>query len=182
MDILLCGVGGQGTVLASKLLAQCAMNAGLPVRTAETIGMAQRGGCVLSHVRIGEGAFSPLIPLGAADVLIAFEPAEGVRALPYLKKGGAAVVNTRPLQAVTGNYIAEEMLTFLREHVENLTLADASAVCERCGNPRVLNMALLGAAARANALGFTLDEVCTALTQILPERHVQVNLRAVRGE
>ena len=182
MDILLCGVGGQGTVLASKLLAQCAMNAGLPVRTAETIGMAQRGGCVLSPVRIGSDAAAPLIPLGAADLIVAFEPAEAVRALPYLKENGAAVVNTRPLQAVTGTYDETEMLAHLKETVKNLTAADASAVCERCGNPRVLNMALLGAAAKADVLGFTVEELCTALTEIMPERHHAVNLRALRGE
>ena len=73
-NILLCGVGGQGTVLASKLLAQCAINRGLGAHTAETIGMAQRGGCVVSHVRIGAAA-SPLIPEHAADLILAFEPA-----------------------------------------------------------------------------------------------------------
>ena len=81
MNCLLCGVGGQGTVLASRLIAYAAMQKGLEVRTAETIGMAQRGGCVVSHVRTGDEIFSSLIPLGSADVIIAFEPAEAVRCL-----------------------------------------------------------------------------------------------------
>ena len=85
-SVILCGVGGQGTVLASKLISYAAMAKGEEVRSAETIGMAQRGGSVTSHVRIGEGAFSPLIPKGKADVMIAFEPAEAVRNLSYLKK------------------------------------------------------------------------------------------------
>lgn len=84
---LLCGVGGQGTVLASKMIAFAAMEKGESVRTAETIGMAQRGGCVVSHVRVGGGIYSPLIPKGGADVLIAFEPGEAVRCLSYLKPG-----------------------------------------------------------------------------------------------
>ena len=83
-DILICGVGGQGTVLASKLIAAAAMNCGNTVHSAETIGMAQRGGSVTSHVRIGGNAFSPLIPKGSADILLAFEPAEAVRILSYL--------------------------------------------------------------------------------------------------
>ena len=87
-NILLSGVGGQGTVLASKLIAAAALAKGLTVHTAETIGMAQRGGCVVSHVRIGENVYSPLIPKGTADVIIAFEPAEAVRVASYLKKGG----------------------------------------------------------------------------------------------
>ena len=85
MNCLLAGVGGQGTVLASKLIAQSAMNRGLNARTAETIGMAQRGGCVVSHVRVGEKIHSPLIPQHKADLIIGFEPAEAVRCLPYLK-------------------------------------------------------------------------------------------------
>ena len=86
-DILLCGVGGQGTVLASKLIAAAAMREGHTVHSAETIGMAQRGGSVTSHIRIGEDIGSPLIPFGAADMILAFEPAEAVRNLHYLKPG-----------------------------------------------------------------------------------------------
>ena len=95
-DILICGVGGQGTVLASKIIAASAMEEGSLVHSAETIGMAQRGGCVTSHVRVGENAFSPLIPLGSADLLLAFEPGEAARNLKYLKKDGMAIVNTSP--------------------------------------------------------------------------------------
>lgn len=86
-NCLLCGVGGQGTVLASRLIAQAAHGARPFRRTTETIGMAQRGGCVVSHVRIGEECQSPLIPLGKADILVGFEPGEAVRCLPYLAPG-----------------------------------------------------------------------------------------------
>ena len=94
-NILICGIGGQGTVLAAKLLDQAAIGAGLPVHSAETIGMAQRGGSVTSHVRIGDECFSPLIPYGTADMIIAFEMCEAVRNLDYLKKGGTVVVNKK---------------------------------------------------------------------------------------
>lgn len=87
VNCILTGVGGQGTVLAAQLIAGAAMRRGIPVRTAETIGMAQRGGHVVSHVRLG-GAYSPLVPRASADLLIGFEPAEAVRCYPYLKQGG----------------------------------------------------------------------------------------------
>ncbi len=95
INCILAGVGGQGTVLASKLIAQAAMDKGQNVRTAETIGMAQRGGCVVSHVRVGDEIFSPLIPKHTADIIIGFEPAEAVRCLSYLKKDGTVVVSIR---------------------------------------------------------------------------------------
>ena len=100
-DILICGVGGQGTVLASRIIAAAAMEEGSPVHSAETIGMAQRGGSVTSHVRIGGEAYSPMIPFGAADMLLAFEPGEAVRNLRYLRKDGIAVVNTAAVKPVT---------------------------------------------------------------------------------
>ena len=83
-NIILCGVGGQGTVLASKLIAAAAMEKGIPVMSAETIGMAQRGGSVFSHVRMGENLYSPMIAKGTADMILGFEPGETVRMLPYL--------------------------------------------------------------------------------------------------
>ena len=86
-DILICGVGGQGTVLASKIIAAAAVDEDNTVHSAETIGMAQRGGPVTSHVRIGDNAFSPMIPFGSAELILAFEPAEAVRNIRYLKPG-----------------------------------------------------------------------------------------------
>ena len=115
-SILLAGVGGQGTVLASKLIAQAAIDLGFPARTAETIGKAQRGGCVVSHVRIGE-AHSPLIPQGKADIIIGFEPAEAVRCLPYLKEEGVVVTTKKAIKPVTASlsgssYDGTEMIDY----------------------------------------------------------------------
>ena len=119
-DILLCGVGGQGTVLASKLIASAAMRDGNIVHSAETIGMAQRGGSVTSHVRIGEKASAPLIPLGSADLILAFEPSEAVRNLKYLKKDGVVIVNSVPVKPVTESlkstgYDGSEMIEYLKK-------------------------------------------------------------------
>lgn len=135
-SIVLCGVGGQGTILASKLLAAAAMSKGLPVKTAETIGMAQRGGSVFSHVRIGHGVASPLIGRGRADLIIAFEPAEAVRQLPYLREGGTVVVSTRPIIPVSATiggpaYDLAAVMAYLREQVgEKLVVVDADAAAE----------------------------------------------------
>ena len=183
-NCMLAGVGGQGTVLASKIIAQAAMKEGLSAHTAETIGMAQRGGCVVSHVRIGADAFSPLIPKGTADVVIGFEPAEAVRCLPYLKEGGAMVVSTKAVQPVTASlsgscYDVEGMLAFLKERVNRLILVDGEEVCRQCGTAKVLNVAFLGAAAKAGVLPITLKQIEDTIREKLPERFLSMNLKAL---
>ena len=110
-DILICGVGGQGTVLASGIIAAAAMVEGNTVHSAETIGMAQRGGPVTSHVRIGAKAFSPLIPFNKADLIIGFEPSEVVRNIGYLSPDGIAVVNTAAVKPVTASLSEPSGLT-----------------------------------------------------------------------
>ncbi|MBC8533470.1 indolepyruvate ferredoxin oxidoreductase subunit alpha [Clostridiales bacterium NSJ-40] len=184
-DYLLCGVGGQGTVLASKLLAFAAMEQGLAVRTAETIGMAQRGGCVVSHVRAGDVVHSPLIPKGCADTILGFEPGEAVRCLPYLKPDGAVVVSQKAIQPVTASlartpYDASDMLDYLRARVRRLTVLDTEAVCAACGSSKVLNIALLAAAAGAGAIALTPDALMEAIRRRMPEKFHEVNLRAVQ--
>lgn len=184
MNCLLAGVGGQGTVLASKLIAQSAMNRGLNARTAETIGMAQRGGCVVSHVRVGEKIHSPLIPQHKADLIIGFEPAEAVRCLPYLKEGGAVIASIKAVKPVTAtlagsNYSGEEMISHLKKQVKKLYLIDADAICSRLGSAKVLNVVLLGAAAGAGLLELTLEELEKTIREKLPERFVKLNCRAL---
>lgn len=181
---LLCGVGGQGTVLASKMLAFAAMEKGENVRTAETIGMAQRGGCVVSHVRVGGYIKSPLIPKGGADVLIAFEPAEAVRCLSYLKKDGTVVVNKKAVKPVTASlsgstYDGSEMLAFLKSRVKNLIVVDGDVICEKCGSARVLNMVLLAAAAKSGALSMNIEELKDIIEKKIPEKFRALNLKAV---
>lgn len=183
-NIILCGVGGQGTILASKLIASAAMERSIPVKTAETIGMAQRGGSVFSHVRLGDDVASPLMARGAADLIIAFEPAEAARQLPFLKKGGCVVVSTRPVvpvSAMTGGpaYDLEGIMAYLRANVANLVEVDADQAAADLGSAKCLNVVLLGAAARAGELGLSTDDLLTAIHGRLPQRLWELNERAL---
>ena len=180
-NVILAGVGGQGAVLASKLLARAAMERGLPVKTAETIGMAQRGGSVFSHVRMGEGAHSPLIGHGRADAIVAFEPAEAVRQLPFLRPDGMVVV---PVSAATGGpaYDLPAIMSYLRERVgeKNLVVVDAAAAAHALGTAKALNVVLLGAAARAGALGLvTVDDLASAVRALVKPTFADLDLAAL---
>lgn len=181
INCLITGVGGQGTVLASKLIAEGAMYGGYKVRTTETIGMAQRGGSVVSHVRIGEEIFSPLIAKGQADLIIAFEPAEAVRVLPYLKKNGTMIVNTEPVKPIInpGDYRSKEMLDFLEQHVSKLKFVDGNEICKVCKNVKVLNIALLGAAVKTGILPVTKETMVEAIKHQIKEKLIEVNLKAL---
>ena len=184
-NIVLCGVGGQGTVLASKLLAAAAMSKDIPVMSAETIGMAQRGGSVFSHLRMGDNLYSPMIETGTADLIIGFEPGETVRMLPYLKGHGHIVVSTRAVKPVTAtlsgsDYDAPQMLEYLKAAVPNLTLVNADQACADIGSSKVLNMVLLGAAIRTGVLDFTISEIEDIMKYTLPEKFHEMNLKALR--
>lgn len=186
LNIILTGVGGQGTVLASKIIARCAIEHGEHARTAETIGMAQRGGSVVSHVRIGERVFSPLIPKRCADVLIGFEPSEAVRALPFLKKNGIAVVSSSPVKPVTDSlsnteYSAEEMIEYLKGRDIKLYIVDGDDIVKKCGSPKSLNIGLLGAAAKTGAIGITADELEKIINSTLSPRFREANISALRA-
>lgn len=183
-NIILCGVGGQGTVLASKLIAATAMKKDIPVMSAETIGMAQRGGSVFSHVRLGEHLHSPMIAMGTADLILAFEPGEAVRMLPYLKKGGRVVVSNRPIMPVTAtlsgaSYSGEEMISYLRKQVPDLSVVDTEKACKEIGSPKVMNVLLLGAALHSGALGLSEEELKDAIRERVPEKFHQMNFRAL---
>lgn len=183
-DIILCGVGGQGTILASRLLATAAMRRNLPIKTAETIGMAQRGGSVFSHVRVGEGIASPLVGRGRADLIIGFEPAEAVRQLPYLREGGAVVASNRPIVPVSATvggpaYDHEAVLDCLRRRVERLVVVDAEAAAQELGSSKCLNVVLLGAAVRSGALPFSMGDMQDAVRTLVPQRFLDLNLRAL---
>ena len=175
-NVLLCGVGGQGTVLASRLIALAAMEKGMEARGAETIGMAQRGGSVVSHVRIGEEIHSPLIPYKVADVIIGFEPAEAVRCLPYLKKGGCMVVSPVPIRPVTASLTGG---AYLKQTVDNLVVVDGTAICAQSGSPKVLNVALLGAAIASGLIGISLEEMEQAILKRVPEKFRAMNVTAL---
>ena len=183
-NIILCGVGGQGTVLASRLISSAAMARRIPVLSAETIGMAQRGGSVFSHLRMGEDLYSPMIARGEADLIIGFEPGEAVRQLPFLAPEGQMIVSSRPVMPVTAalsdtGYRAEEMLDYLASRVSRLTVVDAEAALAAVGSPKVLNLILLGAAQRCGALGLEAEDLKEAVRRLIPEKFHALNFRAL---
>ena len=184
-DILICGVGGQGTVLASKIIAAAAMDEGSPVHSAETIGMAQRGGSVTSHVRIGEKVYSPLIPFGSAEMMLAFEPAEAVRNIRYLRRDGMAVVNTAATRPVTESlrptgYDGSNMTAWLRQNC-NCIFVDAEEVCRPFGSTKFFNIILLGIAAGSGNLGIGAETLLRQIERNVPARFLEQNLAAFRA-
>lgn len=188
LNIMITGVGGQGTVLAAKVLAQAAETRNWRVRTAETIGMAQRGGSVVSHVRLANQdeprIDAPLIAHGEADLIIAFEPAEAVRCLGYLRPGGALVSATSSVQPVTAAlsrdaYSSKPFLEYLRQTVPNCLLVDDTALIKQIGSPKALNVALLASAVAISDLGFTVEELRAAMHASVRSQFVALNDRAI---
>jgi len=183
-NCLLCGVGGQGTVLASRIIAAAAMKKGLFARTAETIGMAQRGGSVVSHVRIGETVTSPMIPQGKADVLIGFEPGEAAANLEYLKQDGIVIVCRSEVTPVTASlgqsgYNGAACVDYLRKQAARCYLIDADEICSACGSSKVLNVALVGALAASGAMDLNIDDIEAVLKERLKPQLVEMNRKAL---
>ena len=191
LNILLTGVGGQGTVLAAKLLAQAAQEKGWQVRTAETIGMAQRGGSVVSHVRMGnegEEVYSPLIAKGTADMAIAFEPAEAARVVPYLAPEGVLVTASTAIQPVTaalaksayrGDTMIEKLRTLFASDPARLVVVDDGDVLGRIGNRRVLNTVLLASALDTGRIPLGLGDLRAAIRVCVKPAFVDLNLEAI---
>jgi len=178
-NCLIAGVGGQGTVLAARVLGAAAMAAGFDVRGSETIGMAQRGGSVTSHVRMGKDIASPLIPSGRADVVLAFEPGEALRTIDFLKPGGTFIVCDRPIDpAVKGDYDSAATVRYLREYTRAF-LVQGDDIIEHCG-ARSLNIALIGAAAAQGAFPFGIDVIEKALAERLDAKYLNINITALR--
>ncbi|MDR1704826.1 MAG: indolepyruvate oxidoreductase subunit beta [Clostridiales bacterium] len=150
-SILLVGVGGQGTILAAKILTQGLMEAGHDVKMSEIHGMSQRGGSVSSQVRYGEKVYSPVIERGSADLLVSFEKMEALRWLEYAKKDAKAVVNDceiMPMPVIIGSAAySGGILDELKARIDT-TVIDAADEAGKLGNPRVMNIILLGAAAK----------------------------------
>ncbi|MCR5596368.1 MAG: indolepyruvate oxidoreductase subunit beta [Lachnospiraceae bacterium] len=181
-DILICGVGGQGTVLASKIIAASAMDEGNTVHSAETIGMAQRGGSVTSHVRIGEDAYSPLIPYGNADMILAFEPAEALRNLKYLSEDGVAIVNTVPTKPVTESltetgYDGRKITAYLKDKC-SCVFVDSDEVCAPFKSSKFFNIILLGIASGTGKLGIDKDTILKQIEKRVPAKFVETNKEA----
>ena len=154
-NILLVGVGGQGTILVGKILSNGLMDAGYDVKMSEVHGMAQRGGSVSNQVRYGSKVFSPIIGKGQADILVSFEAMEALRWLEYLKPGGKAVVNdhripSAPILMGKSDY-PEGVLDIMQSKVDTLVIK-AAEIAELLGNAKTMNIVLFGALVRGMAL------------------------------
>ncbi|MGI6452241.1 MAG: indolepyruvate oxidoreductase subunit beta [Syntrophomonadaceae bacterium] len=181
MDIVMCGVGGQGTVLAARVMGEAALKSGFQVRTSEIIGMSQREGAVVSQVRIADHLEGALIPDGGADYYLGFELAEAVRNINKMKKGGKAIINSQkiiPPSVYLGKSTYDEgkLLEYLAQH-HHIVIVDAYKLAGEAGSTRAINAVLLGALAAANPL-LQPETILHELINRLPEQLRDINTRA----
>lgn len=178
--ILLVGVGGQGTILASKVLSEGLMRAGYDVKMSEIHGMSQRGGSVTTHVRFGAKVYSPIIDEGDADILVSFEKVEAARWLSYLKSGGFLVVNDyeiHPLSVLTGAAeYPSDVLDQFRAEVPNLLVLNAGEIATNLGNVKAQNIVLLGAL--VSAMDLSGIDWKSVLKELVPPRMYELNAMA----
>lgn len=179
-NIMIVGVGGQGSLLASKLLGRLLLDRGYDVKVSEVHGMSQRGGSVVTYVRFGERVYSPIIDLGEADYIVSFELLEAARWTSYLKKGGTIVTSTQrinPMPVVTGAAAYPDAL------VEKMTAAglavdcvDALALAKEAGSVRAVNLVLMGRLSRY--FDFSAEEWQRAVEKSVPEKYLALNTKA----
>jgi indolepyruvate ferredoxin oxidoreductase beta subunit len=178
-NILLVGVGGQGTILASKLLTIGLMTSGYDVKMSEIHGMSQRGGSVSSQVRYGENVASPVIEAGSADILVAFEKMEAMRWMPYLRKGGKLIVNDfeiNPMPVLTGRATYSPDINAALSEATETAFVEASKAAEQIGNRKVMNIILLGALVKAMGLE-AIDWHAIIASEVKP-KFIELNQRA----
>ena len=182
-NIVIAGVGGQGVLMASKVLAETALKSGMDVKQNEVHGMAQRGGSVISFVRIGDKVHSPVVMPGTADILISFEPLEALRYLHYLKPGGKAVYNRVTINPST---VASGLATYpsdveeqITKRCDNALAIEALSIAQEAGNAKAVNMVMVGSVMKSLPLDAgVIEKVVEELSQ---DKGVEVNLKALRG-
>jgi indolepyruvate ferredoxin oxidoreductase, beta subunit len=180
MNLFLCGVGGQGILLASEIISSACMNAGFDVKQSEVHGMAQRGGSVISHIRFGKKVHSPLIELGNADIVVSFEMLEALRYLPYMNKETRVIVNTQkilPAPVATGmDTYPADVLDQLNQRGLSVFPVDAFDIAHSIGETRAVNMVLVGAL----SVFLPLDEqtFMQVIEKRIPEKIRKVNIEA----
>ncbi len=179
-SVLIVGVGGQGTLLASRLLGSAMMDLGYDVKVSEVHGMSQRGGSVETYVRYGDKVYSPVIDPGEADIVLAFEQLEAARFLPFLKKGGVVVTNTQqidPMPVVTGAaQYPQGLLEQIQAQGAGLLAFDALSLAEQAGSVKAVNVVLIGAMAKA--LGTEKEIWLKTIEKTVPPKFVEMNKRA----
>lgn len=178
-NIMIVGVGGQGTLLTSRILGGITTKAGFDVKLSEVHGMAQRGGSVVTFVRYGDLVSEPIVEEGQADVLIAFERLEALRYAHFLKKDGVIIVNDQridPITVVTGAaQYPEQIIETLKEN-HNVIAVDAMAEAKKLGNPKVFNTIIIGVAAKR--MDFDKEKWLEVIEQTVPPKTVEINKAA----
>ena len=178
-NIMIVGVGGQGTLLASKLLGRILLSKGYDVKVSEVHGMSQRGGSVVTYVRYGDKVYSPIVEKGEADCIISFEKLEAARWVQYLKKGGVIITNTQqidPMPVVIGaTQYPTEILTELSEKV-TVDALDALSLAEEAGSSKAVNIVLMGRLARQ--LDIPYEKWEEALKTVVKPKFIDINLKA----
>ena len=178
-NIMIVGVGGQGTLLASRIIGNLAITLGYDTKVSEVHGMSQRGGSVTTYVKFGDKIYSPIIDKGEADIILAFETLEAYRALPYLKKDGVMVINnTRidPMPVITGQMeYPKDIIKKLKEKVKVIEL-DSTKIALELGNPKCANVVLLGAFAKE--LDIPYEKWKEIIKETVPPKFIELNINA----
>lgn len=180
-NILLVGVGGQGIILASEILSDTILSAGFDVKKSEIHGMSQRGGSVVSHVRFGDKIFSPTIPRGDADILVAFEKLEALRWIHYLKPKGKLIINNLELPPISTNFdfsYPKNIIEKIQKYDVNFFIVDAFSEAQSLGNEKVVNSVLMGALAGLLDFDSALWE--SVVQKRVPQKTIDINLQAFR--
>lgn len=179
-SIMIVGVGGQGTLLASRLLGSVLVGQGYDVKVSEVHGMSQRGGSVVTYVKYGDQVYSPIVERGEADIILAFEQLEAARWLPYLKENGTILVNTQkmdPMPVVTGAAkYPDGVLEALETAGVKLNAVDALSLAVEAGSAKAVNVVLLGV--MASHMDFAPEVWKQAIRETVPPKFVEMNLKA----
>jgi len=179
-NVLIVGVGGQGTILASRILSYLGHRSGFDVKVSEIHGMAQRGGSVVTQVRMGEKVYSPLIGVGQADIILAFERLEALRWIHYLKKDGTIIINDQaiePVPVIMGLMeYPKGIVDRIRGRVRDTIAIDALSLARKHGNDKASNVVLMGVLARK--MGFSKEDCTNALEAKVPPKFLELNKKA----
>lgn len=180
--IMIVGVGGQGTLLASRIIGAVLLEGGYDVKVSEVHGMSQRGGSVVTYVKYGDKVYSPVIEKGEADLILSFEELEAARWLPYLKKGGRLVLNTQrinPMPVIIGAAeYPEDITEKLKKTGADITAVDALKIAEEAGSAQAVNVALLGVLSGSTDFGE--DVWMKAIEKCVPEKALDINKKAFK--
>jgi indolepyruvate ferredoxin oxidoreductase beta subunit len=179
VNVMIVGVGGQGTLLASRILGNCVINEGYDVKVSEVHGMSQRGGSVVTYFKYGNEVYSPIVGKGEANVILAFEELEALRAIPYLKKGGKIIVNTQqidPMPVITGKMEYPTGIVEKLQAAGEVVTVDALSLAKQAGNLKAVNVVLIGIYAKTSGIAY--EKWVETIKSTVPEKLLEVNLKA----